>query len=137
MANDIVLDCSILPFTLPPLSTPILTFVSNQNLANLPSNCLLSTPSIGVQCIGNSMGTSLVRAKDPAGGASGVGTATGFGTYQVPIDLNALAAQGLNVNSGNTLYFQMIYRDSWLPTDPCVAPQVNRWTNSLVLQLGP
>jgi hypothetical protein len=137
--NDLTLQVGLLPGALPN-ATPaspgaIVCFVSNFENASVPALCPVnSNVSTGTRCIGNN-NLARVPVFDPVTGAASpgaVGFTTSFGTYALDVDLPSLAAQGISVGAGDTIYFQMVYRD--LPDATCASSLV-RWTNSVSITL--
>jgi hypothetical protein len=133
-ANNLVLHAGLLPPPGGQLSNPvgaILCFASNDNLANQVEVCPVAE---GKRCIGLNNLTRVLDPNAPAG-SGGVGTTTVNGTYAVPVDLVAMAAQGLTVAPGVTLHFQMCYRDTAVL---CTGAQtVRRWTETISILLEP
>lgn len=129
-ANDLVLHVGVLPGSLPNGVGTILCWASNGDGLSIPYAC----PYTGTRCIG---GVNLARVPDPnaAPGSGGAGVTTAYGLYTLPVDLTYLAAAGLNVSAGDTLHFQMIYRDPDFQNQCSGTTVVGRWTNSVSINL--
>jgi hypothetical protein len=122
-ADDLALNVGLLPGNLPGTTGSILCFASN-SLLGTPIQ--LSCPSVGQLCIAGG-----ARIPDPNAlpGSGGAGFSNN-GTYVLPVGRMTLAAAGLSVSSGSTVYFQMVYRD--IPVGSgCAQASIIRWTRSL------
>jgi hypothetical protein len=128
-ANNLHLHVGLLPGPLPNGVGAILCWASNGGGLSIATPC----PDVGTRCIGP-MVTRVLDPNSPPGGG-GVGLTTGYGTYSVPVDLNAMAAAGLTIAPGAKLHFQMFYRDSDV-NDACPnTDSVKRWTTSVEITL--
>ena len=128
-ANDLVIAAGITGAPIVSPGTAVLIWASDSVLTNpMQSNC----PLIGTRCVGAPGGGSLIRAS--------VGTQTNFGTDSGAIDLamlaNPMGQPGLNVLPGNSLYFQMIYRDNDA-FNVCPTTAIARWTEAIEIALIP
>jgi len=126
-ANDLRLHVGLIPDTTLSTTTPaILAWVSNDNLASAMAPC----PDVGLRCVGLN---NILRVLDPTT-PSGVGNPTN-GTYSVDVDFPSLVAGGITVQAGQSLHFQMFYRDDdW---QGLCGTSVKRWTDSVSVPLVP
>lgn len=131
-ANNLTLHVALLPGPgqLPDGIGAILCFASDGPGGVFAQTC----PAVGVRCIG----PSVQRVWDPNALPGSGGVTTGSGNYNLPVDLSALAAAGLNVSPGATLHFQMMYRgfDVSAACGP-ITGGIARWTQSVSIVLVP